>query len=106
MPILPIDLQILFSQMNQVGKEQSVLKEGAQIQSSMQQMGIVKQTEQKDNSVNESHDVGDGVGNLKNEARNRQEQTQEKKERREKEAKKNKKFFQDPALGHNIDIES
>jgi len=50
MPILPIDLQTLFSQMNQVGKEQSVQKEGAAIQSSMQNMGLVQQAEHRDAS--------------------------------------------------------
>jgi hypothetical protein len=105
MPIMPIDLQILFAQMNQVGKEQSMLKEGAAIQSSMHNMDLVKQAEQKDNSVNQSQDVGDGITNVKNE-RKQQEQKKEKKERRDEHSPPHKKYFSDPALGHHIDIES
>jgi hypothetical protein len=105
MPILPIDLQTLFAQMSQVGKEQSAQKEGAAIQSSMQNMGLVKQTSQKDSSVNESHDVGEGVESLKNELKKKQEKKKEKKEHRQDEAKK-KEYFTDPALGHHIDIQS
>ena len=104
MPILPIDLQTLFAQMNQVGKEQSTLKEGAAIQSSMQGMGLVKQTEQKDSSVNESQNVGEGVESLKNEEKKRREKGRSKKREREKEEKK--EYFSDPALGHHIDIKS
>jgi hypothetical protein len=106
MPILPIDLQTLFSQMNQVGKEQSVQKEGAAIQSSMQNMGLVQQTEHKDASVNESQNVGEGVESLKNEGKQKaQGKKRGKKGQQEKEEKK-KEIFSDPALGHHIDIKS
>ncbi|MBN2354345.1 MAG: hypothetical protein JXD23_17375 [Spirochaetales bacterium] len=104
MPILPIDLQTLFAQMNQVGKEQSTLKEGAAIQSSMQGMGVVKQAEQRDSSVNESQNVGEGVESLKNEGKKQREKSRGKKREREKEEKK--EYFSDPALGHHIDIKS
>ncbi len=104
MPILPIDLQTLFTQMNQVGKEQSTLKEGAAIQSSMQNMGIVKQTELKDSSVNESQNMGEGIESLKNEGKKQRDKKREKKGEREKGEKKD--VFSDPALGHHIDIKS
>jgi hypothetical protein len=105
-PILPIDLQILFSQMNQVGKEQAAMKDGAAIQASIQNMGLAKETEEKDNSVNQSNDVGDGVEKLKNELNKQQEQNREKKDKHDQEAMKKKQVFSDPALGHHIDIES
>jgi hypothetical protein len=104
-PILPIDLQTLFSQMSQVGKEQSVQKEGAAIQSSMQNMGLVKQAEQRDASVNESQDVGAGIESLKNEEKMKQEKKQGKKRQPEKDERK-KEIFTDPALGHHVDIDS
>jgi hypothetical protein len=106
MPILPIDLQILFSQMNQVGKEQSILKEGAAIQASIKNMGHAKETEQEDKSVNQSQNVGDGLENVKNELNKKQEQNREQKDKRESGDHKKKKYFSDPALGHHIDIES
>jgi hypothetical protein len=105
MPILPIDLQTLFAQMNQVGKDQSVQKDGTAIQNAMQGMGLVKENEQKDNSVNQSRDVGDDIEKLKNESRNKRERKNKKKAKQEQEEKK-KKYFTDPDLGHHIDISS
>ena len=105
MPILPIDLQTLFTQMNQVGKEQAAQKEGAEIQASIQNMGQVKQAEQKDNSVNQSQNVGEGLESIKEEEKKKREKKRDKKESRENKEKK-KEFFSDPALGHHIDIKS
>ncbi len=50
--------------------------------------------------------MGDGVENVKNELKNRQEQPRGKKEKKDKEEQQKKKYFSDPALGHHIDIES
>lgn len=107
MPILPIDLQTLFGQMNQVGKDQAVLKEGAEIQASLQNMQIVKETEQKDNSVNESEDVGEGIEKAKNEDRKGKGKKKGKKDKENKEHNEQKlTYFTDPSLGRHIDIES
>jgi hypothetical protein len=79
MPILPIDMQILFSQMNQVGKEQAIQKEGHAINQSLQGMALVKNTEQEDNSVNQSKDIGDGIEKLKNEENKKKEEQEREK---------------------------
>jgi hypothetical protein len=107
MPILPIDLQTLFTQMNQVGKDQAVMKEGAEIQASMHNMQIAKQTEQKDNSVNQSEDVGKGIEKTKNENRKGQDKKKRKKDKDDSgPAGQKQEYFTDPSLGRHIDIES
>ena len=104
MPILPIDLQILFSQMNQVGKEQAIQKEGHAINQSLQGMALVKNTEQEDNSVNQSKDIGEGLEKVKNEEnKNKEEREREENEKKEKQKQK-QSVFVDPDLGKNIDI--
>jgi len=105
MPILPIDLQTLFTQMNHVGKDQAVQKEGVEVHQSMQGMVNVIQTEQKDNSVNQSKEVGQGLEKVKEDGK-KQEQ-KEKKEREERERQKeleSRKYFTDPDCGNHIDI--
>jgi hypothetical protein len=104
MSVLPIDMQILFSQMNQVGKEQAIQKEGNAIAQSMQGMELVKTTEQQDNSVNQSREVGDGIEKLKNDEKKKQEEREREKQEREKKARQKKSVFADPDLGNNIDI--
>jgi hypothetical protein len=104
MPILPIDLQILFSQMNQVGKDQAIQKEGNLIQQSLQGTEMVKVTEQKDNSVNQSQEIGTGIEKLKNEEKKKQEKRRKEKDEKSKQEVPKKNVYEDPALGKNIDI--
>lgn len=105
MAVQPIDLQILFSQMNQVGKEQAAIRgqEVAQQVSSGDE--IVKKTSRSDHSVNESKDVGEGPHRTDNE---REPSGREEKGHEEKKSKgqteKDKIVFSDPALGANIDL--
>ena len=107
MPLLPIDLQTLFAQMNQVGKEQAVQRDGSILQQSLQGSEIVKRTEQQDNSVNETKQVGEGLEKIKEKRRNAEKRE---KKRREEEKKKVEKtsnkdnLFNDPNLGQHIDI--
>ncbi|MBN1799297.1 MAG: hypothetical protein JW822_12020 [Spirochaetales bacterium] len=104
MPILPIDLQILFSQMNQVGKEQAIQKEGHAINQSLQGMELVKHTEQEDNSVNQSKDVGEGLEKIKNEENKKKEEREREKNEKKEQSQKKNKYFADPDLGKHIDI--
>ncbi len=107
MPIQPLDLQVLFAHLNQVGKEQSLLKNGAVIQQSVKGNELVKETQHKDESVNNLKSTDDenqkikdseagGGGAFKNKDEN--------KEKKEEDKKHKKKYFTDPALGKNIDI--
>ena len=82
--MLPIDMQILFSQMNQVGKEQAALKDGTAINQSLQGMQIVQNTEHQDNSVNQSKDIGDGLEKIKEEEKKKNKRQRQKKEEENK----------------------
>jgi hypothetical protein len=104
MSILPIDMQILFSQMNQVGKEQSIQKEGTAITQSLQGMELVKTTEQQDNSVNQSKELGQGLEKLNNDEKKKQEEQEREKKEKEKKEMQKKSVFADPDLGTHIDI--
>ena len=104
--MLPIDLQILFSQMNQVGKEQAALKDGAEINQSLQGMQQVKNAEHQDNSVNQSKDVGDGLEKIKQEEKKKKKKREKEEQEKQKLLSKNKNVFKDPDLGKHIDITS
>jgi len=110
MAIQPIDLQALFSQLDKVGKSQTVLREGQHIQESIQQIQIQRKNEQNIHSVNQAQDMGEEAETIKDEkrqgsrennggARERQSQDKELFEADEKQD-----LIRDPALGRNIDI--
>ncbi len=106
MPLLPIDLQTLFAHINQVGREQAVLKEGSVQYQFVQGAKMIKKTEQADNEVNETHEVGEGLEKVKEEKEREAKKRasgQEKKEK-EKSPENEKRYFEDPDLGHHINI--
>ncbi len=108
MPLLPIDLQILFSQSNQVGKEQAAQKEAAPLAQSLQGAQIAQRTEQRDNAVNEAHNQEQGPEQVKARGRRGREGRTKRETRPKppKQAPRPKAVFQDPALGRTIDITS
>ena len=105
----PIDLQTLFTQMDKVAKSQSQMKEGLQIQATMQQVQSQKKAEEQVRSVNETQDMGYGISQVKDEKShkegrlNHKNETDEETENDEDQAEDNN-YFRDPALGRNIDI--
>jgi hypothetical protein len=110
MAIQPIDLQALFTQLDKVGKSQTVQREGQQIQEAIQQVQIQRKNEQNIQSVNQSQDLGEEAGIIKDEKRQgayennngTMERQPEDEELAEKEEKRD--LIRDPALGRNIDI--
>ena len=108
MPLLPIDLQTLFTQANQVGREQAVQKDALPLAQSLQGAQMAQKTEQRDNAVNETQDQQEGPEQVKDRNRRGAER------RRRKAAKKDalagppaqKSVVRDPALGRNVDISS
>jgi hypothetical protein len=110
MAIQPIDLQTLFTQMDKVGKNQAMQREGQQIQESIQQIQIQRRNEQNIQSVNEAQDLGDEAGKIKDEKRhggreNNSGAREKQPEDEELPADEEKRdLIRDPALGRNIDI--
>jgi hypothetical protein len=107
-PILPIDLQTLFTQSGQVGKEQSVQKDAPPAAQSLQGSQLVQKAAQADASVNETHaQEEEGPEQVKDRARRGAE-------RRKRQGRGPRKppeippaapaSFRDPALGRNVDI--
>jgi hypothetical protein len=103
--IQPIDLQVLFTQLDTVGKTQAAHKDTLVLQQAMQNIQIQKKTEADIQSVNESQDMGEGTegvndrGARKHTGGETSGQRQGKHDEREKPPE-----LWDPLLGHNIDI--
>jgi hypothetical protein len=110
MAIQPIDLQTLFTQIDKVGRSQSAMREGLDVQQAMQGVQIERKTGEQIQSVNQAQNMGEGVekvkdknsgGQEKDGAKNKEggnaknETPQEKPER---------PVIKDLRLGANIDI--
>ena len=107
MPLLPIDLQTLFSQSNQVGKEQAAQRDSTPQAQSLQGAQIAQRTEQRDNAVNETHNQEEGPEQVKARAEGRRNRKREGRPAQKKPAPTpTRSVFQDPALGRTIDITS
>ncbi len=107
MPLLPIDLQTLFSQSGQVGKEQSVVKEQAQNTQAAQGTQIARQTDARDKKVNEAERQEDeGTEQVRRRGRRQagKERTPPKRDKAKTAAQPKKNVFRDPNLGSRIDI--
>jgi hypothetical protein len=105
MAIKPIDLQVLFAQMNRVGEQQAahknVLLQGQAVVGSE----IAQKSEQIDHEVNETETIEEGPEPVHEEEGREQAREREQREKeKEKQEKADKEFFQDPDLGQNIDI--
>jgi hypothetical protein len=106
MALLPIDLQTLFTQATQVGKEQAVQKDAPPAAQSLQGAQLVQQAENRDASVNQAQEQQEGPEKLKDKAR----RGAERRKARQKGAKPPavhppaSDVVRDPALGRNVDI--
>ncbi len=103
MSVRPIDLQTLFSHLNQVGKDQAHERNAAALQQAQQGQSMVKNAEQADHHINQTEKTEEGLNSVSDEgAQNNPEQKSGKRDKDEEEKKNN--FFKDPDLGHNLDI--
>lgn len=106
MPSLPIDLQTLFSHINQVGKTQAAIKDTALHAQAVQGSEIADKTLAKDKTVNETEEIAQGPETVNDREKQKREkrQSRQKKSEQEKEEVPKKVVFRDPNLGHHIDI--
>ena len=107
MAIQPIDLQTLFTQLDKVGKNQSIQKEGVQIHEALQGIQIQKKTDERVQSVNEAQNTGEGTEKVKDRNAKTQQQQEEgakKNPPKEEDPDTQRKIVTDPALGKNIDV--
>ncbi|MDR3342475.1 MAG: hypothetical protein LBT14_06750 [Treponema sp.] len=110
MAIQPIDLQILFNQLDQIGKSQMSQKEGQAIQQALQGIQVQKKTEEEIQSVNETQDTGAGAEGVKDRGA-RKRSGGDKEDARQKTGEKDggsqrkgASIIRDPVLGKNIDV--
>jgi hypothetical protein len=115
MAIQPIDLQTLFSQVDKVGKNQALQKEGLQLHAHMQGIQQQQKNQEQVQSVNETQNTGEGIekvkddGGQKNPRQGEQAPEEEAGETAEADEKRSNgtqrnSAFRDPALGRNVDI--
>ena len=111
MAIQPIDLQAIFSQIDKVGKNQAVLREGQQIQEALQQAQNQRKIQENIQSVNETQNMGDEAEKIKDDKRRgaytKQGPNQEKKDKPEEspqDEEDESELIRDLSLGRNIDI--
>ena len=106
MPVLPIDLQTMLAQMDRVGKEQAVQKEISPHHQSLQATELSKKAAQDDHSVNQTHELGEGVEKVKEEQEREKKRkgAAPKKGKQEMLDNKQKEIFEDPDLGRHINL--
>ena len=107
MAMQPIDLQVLFTQLDKVARNQTQQREGLQIQAALNQVQSQKKAEEQVQSVNQAQDIGFGVPMVKDEKPQSQTQEREMKEDEEAQGETEESrnpAFRDPSLGRNIDI--
>ncbi|MGA2380331.1 MAG: hypothetical protein ABSG85_13605 [Spirochaetia bacterium] len=108
MALLPIDLQTIFTQSHQAGKDQAVQKDAPPAAQSLQGAQLVQKTEIRDTSVNETHDQEEGPEQVKDRARRSGERRKRQKKGAQPPAAQSHAadVVRDPALGRNVDITS
>jgi hypothetical protein len=109
MAIQPIDLQTLFTQIDKVGKDQSVHREGAQLQASLQAARVERLEVERDHSVNEARDTGQGGAEHVRERQGRRQGGKEffaedEPEAADAEEDGDPHVIRDPCLGKHIDV--
>jgi hypothetical protein len=104
MAIQPIDLQILFSQLDSVAKDASAQKDGLTLRAAINASTLERKIEEKSHAVNEMHDSGDELKTLNSEKRQNQEKNNGNKFAQKDGGQDDKQFFHDPSLGNYINI--
>ena len=107
MAIQPIDLQVLFTQVDKVGKTQIAQQEGHALQQAIQGTQLQRKTEEHVQEVNEAQDMGEGTEKVNDRKQGNSGKSggkNEKDRNKNDEEEKKPSIFQDPSLGNKIDI--
>ena len=107
MPLLPIDLQIMFSQLSHVGKEQAVQRDVMPQYQFVQGTEMVQKAAHDDSAVNQSQQVGEGPEKTKEQEereKRKHSQGQANSDMRDPGSDEEKQIFEDPDLGHHVDL--
>lgn len=107
MAIQPIDLQILFSQLNNVAKTQAGIKAGEEAQQTALGVENQRKEEIKLKAVNETQDAGEGAETVKEKKGGSGDHAGGKRKNNEETDNNDdekQEIIKDPALGKNIDM--
>ncbi|MBI9105155.1 MAG: hypothetical protein JEZ04_00330 [Spirochaetales bacterium] len=108
MSVSPLDMQTLFSNLKNVGQQQAAERSAEIASQDKQADALVRKADEKDHQVSETKDIETGVdkvnekGKKQHEGSSREGKGKEKEE--ESEAASKEQFFEDPDIGHHIDI--
>jgi hypothetical protein len=102
MAVQPIDVQVLFSRLSQIGKEQAASKDAILQAQAAAGNEIVEKTRQQERSVRETVNIDEGPekANDEEEKKNRKRGGNRKERHHEEE----REVFQDPDIGTQVDI--
>ena len=108
MPIKPIDLQMLFMQLDQLGKGQNAAKEGTTVQQAVQGAVAQKRSLEEAKSVRKPETPGDGAERVRTDQQRRKEEGNEEDLERDQtaggEEKAESEIIKDPELGSHVDV--
>lgn len=104
MPIQPIDMQTLFMRLNQIGKEQAILREAAHLAQAQTAGELVRESETQAHSVNQTRELEEGLEGVNEEEQGGEQRHAPEHERGRKKPGTEREIFRDPDLGSNIDI--
>ena len=111
MAVNPIDLQAVFSQMNQVGKQEALNKDSEVIRQDQAALIVSKEGTKDAEEIPETKDLSEGSGKIKDKEKGNNPENNEKDSDKNKKDIKMKKNegketdnMKDPDLGQNIDI--
>jgi ribosome assembly protein YihI (activator of Der GTPase) len=107
MPLLPIDLQTLFTQAHQVGKEQSTQKDLVPNAQAASGSVLARETEERDKKVNETQKQDNGTEKVRQKTRREGRKGHDSsgaEEEKKGSEKGGQDVFRDPDLGSRVDI--
>jgi hypothetical protein len=104
MAIQPIDLQVLFSRLSEVGKEQAAQQAAVTRGQETAASEIVEEAEMQERAVNETEELQDGTENVNDESGSGSQAQAEGESLAHEETEDEASIFDDPDLGRNIDI--
>jgi hypothetical protein len=97
----------MFNQMSQVGRETAVQREVSTQYQFLQGTDIVRRTEQDDRAVGQTRELGEGLEKVKEQRQRqgrRESGAKSGEEKSEGEQESQQDLFDDPDLGHHVDL--
>jgi hypothetical protein len=103
MAIQPIDLQVLFSRLNQIGREQAALRDAQTQAQAVAGSEIAERSEEQDHRVSQLSTEQEGPEVVDEDGGGNQSETNEEHSSGEKE-RNDKEVLRDPDLGRHVDL--